>query len=227
MEITTKFAELIGIILGDGNIYINKKKSTYRITIVGHSSNDFEYLVYHVKNLVRELSGKSPSLWKYKNKKAIAISLCSKKFVFEVLKVGLKGGKKVEISIPPFILNSKKEIKAAFLRGLADTDFWVTFKKNRYPVIGGSTSSKKFAKQIVELLKEFNIKASIDLRLRKNSFSKKPQFEIKIYGVPNFKKWIAQIGFNNPKHLKKVNKIIKMIEKPRRCPRPKRSAKVV
>jgi len=153
-KITPDLAEFLGIMVGDGNIYYNKKKRTYRFVITGHSENDFIFLTKYVKNLVFGLFGKKPNIWHYKKKKAIGIALYSRQIIDSLISLGLMPGKKSQsVEIPRVILDGNKEIKAWFLRGLADTDFCVTFRNSRkkYPVIIGNTSSRILAYQIKKL----------------------------------------------------------------------------
>jgi len=174
--------------VGDGNIYYNRKKRTYRFVITGHSENDFIFLTEHIYNLVFKLFGKNPNIWNYKKKKAIGIALYSRQIIDFLISLGLKSGKKSQlVEIPRVILEGNKKIKARFLRGLADADFCITFRNNRkkYPVIIGNTSSRMLAYQIKELLKEFSITSSISER-KPCGFSKVKQYQISCYAMRNF-----------------------------------------
>ncbi len=192
--------------VGDGNIYYNKSKRTYRFVITGHSENDFNYLTKYVSNLAAKLFAKKPSVWMYNKKRAIAISLYSREIIDFLLLCGLKSGRKSQtVEIPKIILKSNKKIKASFLRGLADADFFITFKnsRNNYPIIIGTTSSKILAYQVKTLLKEFSINASI-YEIEPCGFSKVRQYKINCYAMRNFNLWMKNIGFKNECQTSKI-----------------------
>ena len=206
LKLVPELAEFLGIIVGDGNIYYDRLKRTYRFVITGHLENDFSYLTDYVSNLIIKLFGKKPGIWKYKKKKAIGIALYSRQIIDSLLSLGLKAGKKSQtVEIPKLILESDKSIKSSFLRGVADTDFCISFDKSRinYPTICGSTSSKTLAYQIKELLKEFNIISTVTIR-KPRGFSKVNQYVISCYGLKNYNLWVEQIGFRNENHLSKI-----------------------
>ena len=129
------FSEFLGIMLGDGNIYSNKENGNHRIVITGHSEDDYEYLVNHVRPMIKELFCFETSLWKHKNKNAIALAKYSKSFVNYLISYGLVAGSK-SMKIPPYVLINKIRL-AEFLKGIGDTDFSVEFtkKKHYYPLI--------------------------------------------------------------------------------------------
>jgi len=213
LKVTEELAEFLGIMVGDGNIYCEAEKGTYRFVITGHSENDAEYLIKHVTNLLIHLFGKRPGIWKYKKKKSIAISICSKEIIEFLITIGIPSGRKSQtIIIPKLIVkNPDFKIKSGFLRGLADTEFSVLFhkgssrKNHTYPIIVGTTSSRNLAYQTQELLCGFQIKANIYTRRRYGTFSKgTPQYELHIYGKKNLEKWMQKIGFNNENHLSKI-----------------------
>lgn len=213
MEINDDIAELIGIILGDGNItYSNKKNDVkYRLVITGHSINDYDYLNIHVRSLILRLFNKKVGLWKHKNKNAIALAVYSKEILSYLIKnFKLKPGPKINLVVPQVILRSNKNIKASFLRGIADTDFSICFKRKRknvhyYPVIEGSTNSLRLAEQIVNILKDFKIKANIYQRRVRINDSLHIIYNLDIYGKKNLALWMKNIGFNNIKHSDKIS----------------------
>ena len=193
-----KLAEFLGIMLGDGNIY--SKNGTHRIVVTGHCEEDYDYLVNYIKPLIKNLFGLEASLWKHKNKNAIALSVCSKRIVENLNLLGLNAGPKT-MRIPKFIKSNKIYI-TNFIRGVADTDFSMTFKKKHhaYPLITGSFSNKEFTEEIRQLLGLLDIKANLYSGCR-NGFM---IYQLDIYGRENLDKWMKFIGFSNPKHLTKI-----------------------
>lgn len=210
MNIDENLAELLGILAGDGSVSESPHTGNYRITVTGHSYNDYKYLTEHVSDLIENIFGRRPSIWKFKRKNAISINLNSK-YAVEFLKdLGVKTGHKSKtIEVPKVVLEGNSRIQSAFLRGISDTDFSMAFHKgpsrrlHNYPVIAGSTSSENFAYQIRKMLQRFKIKANINKRSPRG-FSKITQYGIYIYGNDNFEKWMKNIGFRNSNHLTKI-----------------------
>ncbi len=113
--VSTKFAEFIGIMLGDGNIHKNQ------LSIV-IDSRDY-LLKKHIKNLFKYLF--SLDLHEYKPKYTNAIKLYknNKKMISLLIRYGLKRGNKIKnnICIPNWIKAKGSYIRAC-LRGLILTD---------------------------------------------------------------------------------------------------------
>lgn len=209
IDLTPDLAELIGIILGDGNIYT---KDRYELTIVGDIEEDKEYhekvILILLKNLFN-INAKSEEKY-FKNGSCRRIRLKSKavlSFLTEVIK--LKSGKKQDVKIPPAIENSEEEkVLCSFLRGLADTDFGIKFKtrykkKNYYPIIIGNLCDKKLIYQLKSLLERVGFHSHIENRKKRDSLTKKDYFSyaINIVGKQNLEKWMLKIGFNNKRHI--------------------------
>ena len=199
-----KFSEFFCIMLGDGNIYSNSKNGNHRIVITGHSEEDYVYLVEYVKPIIKKLFGFNASLWKHKNKNAIALAVYSKSFVNSLLKYGLVAGPKT-MKIPKFVLKNKRQL-ASFLRGVGDTDFSVVFtkKKHSYPMITASFSNLVFVQKIKDLLFRFNINSNIYEVSKTIKGKTYLEYQIDIYGEKNLYSWLKYIGFSNPKHLTKI-----------------------
>ncbi len=200
-----ELSEFIGIMLGDGNIYTKNKN--YRIVITGHSEEDYDYLINYVKPLAKTLFKKEMSLWRYKHRNAIALALYSKEVTDMFESLSLFPGPKKMI-IPKFIKSNKKYI-APFLRGVADTDFCITFKKklrknHSYPILTSSFSNKQFVKELKRLINGFNISCSTYEFKKKVNNKMFNSYQIDIYGKENLIKWMKEIGLKNKKHLMKI-----------------------
>jgi hypothetical protein len=108
-------------------------------------------------------------------------------------------------------MQSEAKIKAAFMKGLADTDFTVYFKKGKsriahsYPIIASTFSSEKLAIKIKKILAEFKIKANIYSHTTKYENKIYQQWDIQIYGRKNLELWVKSIGFSNPRMNKRLN----------------------
>lgn len=89
---SVKLAELVGIILGDGNLHMLSKHS-YMLRIAGHSILDKEYLSNYVYSLCNELFNIKPKLYYSKRSNEMLILVHSKAVIEFLIKAGLSKGK--------------------------------------------------------------------------------------------------------------------------------------
>ena len=209
-----KLAELIGIIIGDGHLglyYSNTHIKNYEISVVGHLIDDKEYMKY-VNHLFFSLFNFKLYQKEIKNKTVIKLRINSKAILFFLNKCfRLPLNKKSRlVKIPDKILESSLEVKRAFLRGLADTDFSFSFKKKHktrhyYPVIKGTFASSQLISDLSELFNELNLKHYITNYIDhdKRTNKKYNKHSIFISGKENFYRWAQEIGFSNYKHILK------------------------
>jgi intein/homing endonuclease len=212
--LSEQLAEEIGIHIGDGfmNIYNYSNRGNYWIKYTGNYVEEEGYLKNHLQNLLKFLYNFSGSAIKSNKDNSINITVRSKAIVsFKNKILSLPLGNKSSISVPEIILKSNKRLLASFMRGIADTDFSLSFKKkyrenHYYPVMHLGCNNRILVEQLQEILREFNIKS--DTQFNENSYDKRTK---KIYtkqslylnGKNNLLKWIETIGFNNPVHLTK------------------------
>jgi len=111
------FAELVGILLGDGHI---DKNGQFTVTL--NSLADKDYVLY-VSQLIKSLFGHEPSCYKHKESNAVTIYLTGKDVVGFLVMSGMKIGDKVkqQVDVPEWI-KSDPELSRWCLRGLMDTD---------------------------------------------------------------------------------------------------------
>lgn len=212
--LSSSLAELIGTHIGDGNAYQFSSKYGKRrtqISYAGDIRDDYEYYLNCIIPIIKNLFGTEPKLESWKNWFSVRIySLAIFMFYTQIL--GLPFGKKANIvKVPEIIFEGSKEIICSFLRGLADTDFSLTFQKKHkkvhyYPIIKIGVASKQL---IIDLEKiftslEFKVHAEFD----KEEYNKQiDKVYIKNYlylnGKKNLNLWMKLIGFHNPKHLTK------------------------
>ena len=195
-KLNSKLAEFVGIMLGDGNIYISKKSHVYQIKITSHSITDKIYLKEFVKPLVEKLFGLKAPIYPEKGKKANSLRLTSKKLVSFLLLIGLKEGDKIKnkVIIPRWILKKDKFTQAC-IRGLFDTDGTVFFhnKRSHRKSIGFKNYNQKLLRQVRVNVLRFGLHPT--QITNKNVFYLSRQSEIKLF--------IKRIGFSNCKHLSK------------------------
>ncbi len=216
-KLSEELAEIIGNLVGDGHIGIQDRINAktnykhYEIRLGGHLMDDYEYYKW-INRLYNKIFNINLNFKSITSKNYLKLSIDSKALVcFLSNVIGLSLGNKTSIAfIPRLIIDSPTPIKCAFIRGLSDTDFSLTFKKtiktnHSYPVIKGSVKSKKLANQTTHLLANLGFNPHL---YYENKFDKRFNKNDKIYsiyinGKINLEKWMNIIGFNNPKHMTK------------------------
>ena len=195
MRITKELSELVGIIIGDGNIYYKKSKRKYFVEITGNKE-EIEYYTY-ISNLFKSIINKPGNIKVKEN--FIRIRVYSKNFtnfLISELKLHPHKGKHLKIKIPDKVLSSKfcKEC----LRGIFDTDgsYFLSKKShtNKYPCIEITTSSKLLSNQLISILKN-----DFRVRIRKS----REVYRISLNGKEQTEKWFKQIGSSNSAKLNK------------------------
>lgn len=189
-----KLAEIIGIILGDRNIWVNGSHNYVRVT--GHAHDDREYLLNFVKPLFSEVFKIDMDYYEQKDSKLI-LTKGSKNLVHTLTFHGLSPGnkKKNNVRIPKWVFNSDEYLKRC-IRGLVDTDGSVS------PITGRDYSYIWFKSAIPGIQKSFE-KAMKKLGIKTSKWSKNRKVgtsQIFIGGKKEIIKYYKLIGFNNPKH---------------------------
>lgn len=188
-------AELIGIILGDGNLHSTQN----RITITGSIEDQF-YYNSRVVPLFNTLFHVIPRFSFRKDKNACDLVLEDKNIFNKITEIGLVRGNKLNATIPSFLLDNECLMKH-FLRGLFDTDGSIKFSKqtkkvNYYPRIRICLKESTFAKRIGVILNSLDFSFSKWLDLR----SLNPIIYYEISGLEMLNKWVKDIGFGNMVH---------------------------
>jgi len=178
-------SELIGIILGDGNI----RKYSFRIDL--NKIDEFDYVNY-VSNLIYQVLGKYPKsrdrrgIDKNHEGKGIRLIINSKDIIDLFLKIGLKIGHKIRnnATVPSWFLRNKILIPF-ILRGLFDTDGNIDIhKKWRSLTLRFVSGSQILIKNFKSMCEIINIKTS---NIRKTKIKSKKYN--KFYDA-----WVVSIG---------------------------------
>ena len=124
--------------------------------------------------------------------------------------LGIPCGSKRDIAVPEFVMNGSNALKAAFLRGLVDSDGSLSFKKKHknvhyYPTIGFTMKSEKLWGGVSRLL------SSLGFGFTAYQWRKRDKRNGKVYGCcgidingeGNLVKWMRLVGFSNKKHAAK------------------------
>ena len=193
---STKLAEFIGIILGDGNISTCSIRKTYQVRITGHSEDDRDYLLNYIRPLATELFNIKFSTYKQPNKKELFLTKGSKNLVYALNYHGLPAGNKVKnnVKIPEWIFENKGHIRSC-LRGIIDTDGSLCPKtpKHPYPSI--------WLRCAIPALRETIFKAFKDLDFNPSKWVYSGAPQCCLGKSEEIKRYYAEIGFKNPNHL--------------------------
>ena len=199
MKITKEFAELIGIMFGDG--CLSSKQNKYVVYISGHKIDDKEYHEKITKNLFLSVFDKKIKIDERRKENTLFIRFSDKR-IFNILKSeGMPVGKKYgNLMIPPAIKNDK-DLIFRFICGLFDTDGCMFLSKQHkkeryYPRIEIASKSESFLREVLDILKSNGFYGSI---------SKRGIYRrLEIPGFKNLERWLKLIGFHNPKHMRKI-----------------------
>jgi len=203
-KITASECELIGAIIGDGNIH--KKSPKYYVGVTGNIQTDKEYFGY-LSGLIKKSWNKTPQIRNRWN--AIRLRFYSKKIVERITGIfGLpfNSGKCYKVKIPGIIASDWGLVRHT-IRGIADTDGSV-FTANKpgspnYPSIEITTTSRFLACQLRNILNKQGFRVA-KIWGYKSKLSKFTAYKVPLNGRKNLEKWIKEIGFSNPYKLNKA-----------------------
>ena len=211
-EITKTLAYETGVHIGDGNLY--SKKRTHKITFSGNLENEEVYYLDILKPIIQEIYQIEPSIIRNKKRNVILLVINSKKIAeFKIKELNLPNGKKTHIQIPN-VIKENTNFLLECIKGIGDTDFSLSFKKNRKgiynePRIELFSNSTILVQELYESLLSLNFTASIELNVMRRGYKEN---RLRIYGKRNLQLWMQKIGFLNPYRLAKYNVWKKMNE---------------
>ncbi len=196
-----QFAELAGIIMGDGSIGIysslvyGKVKTQYRIKVTLNSIKDLVYSKY-VSDLLLSIFGKSPRIYFRKKENTLDICLFGKVFVELLISEGFSLSPKWSRSIIPNSLLSPS-LGLFVLRGYMDTDGCVCRVKNNgklYPRIELKICPSPMQNQLISLMRLYGFTPQVSLLDR-------GKVRVTLAGFKNLTKWFSVVGSSNPRNL--------------------------
>ena len=192
-----ELAELVGIILGDGNIFSykkGKKIGVYSVRIAGDYKKDRDYHINYIKPLCTELFNLNVKIQNFPKNNERFVSLYSKELVEYLNDLGLKSGNKIKNknTIPKWIFENPNFLKAC-IRGLIDTDGSIFRMSKKDPNLI-RINFKNFNQELLKDTRNGFIRLGFHLSkiIRNNVFYLSRKDEIARY--------INEIGFSNNKH---------------------------
>lgn len=185
------FAEFIGIMLGDGNIY----RDAIRITI---SSKEQEFKK-HIEKLFKKLFGIKPKVYNSKISKSLCIYMYSKQLRILLEKHGLGQGNKVKrnIQVPKWIKINKTFSKHC-IRGMIDTDGCTHYhKRDKQLYVSFHNRATNLLTDLQEMAKYFNL-----------NFTRNDTYVVTLYKKDEVRRYINEIGFSNKRHSSRVKRYL-------------------
>jgi hypothetical protein len=211
----SKIAEFVGLSFGDGGLTDRGDTNRKRYQLRGDLREEKEFYDNYViplfnKEVMIPLFNRNVGIVFNKNKNFYGLSVESVGIEKSFNRIGIPTGVKEELFVPKWIKNNRNYI-INFLRGLFDTDGSIWCEKNyslKNPKfhtkvkLNLSTTSKTFAKELLELVSLVGIKCFLKKYVYKSK-SWRDLYIIMIDGGINVKKWFELIGSNNSKHVTK------------------------
>tara|TARA_Y100000310_G_C20665019_1_gene807014 strand:- start:872 stop:1552 length:681 start_codon:yes stop_codon:yes gene_type:complete len=216
-RITNDLAYLCGVFAGDGSIHYNKRRGALKV--VGNPKDEKEFYFNVIQPKFKKIFGFDLNLRHHDSNTTFGFIFSSKMLMgYLVNVIGLPNGRKYEkLKIPEPFLN-RDSFLINFIRGVADTDGCITFKKRYrdypyYPVICLASRSDSFMKEIATILKKVGLKIVEIYNYHKKDERVELGYtiisRIEINGRDNLDLWIEKVGFLSPKHLGKIKKYYK------------------
>lgn len=215
-----ELAEFIGIVIGDGHlsISIGRQRSGAPLIrsdlIIACNLFEQQYIRY-IREQFHLLFNIQLSYEPDKRSSTVLLRAHSKgivQFLNKICEVPLNRKSDI-VCVPNIIRNADHNIKYSFLRGLADTDFSITFRYRQgkghvYPSIRGGFKSKLLVQHLELLFKEEGYRYCTCYNLIKMDKRFGPTTINYIYlnGNGNLRKWVSEIGFSNSKFQRKIEK---------------------
>lgn len=200
-----ELAELIGAVLGDGNICSykkGKKVGVYNVNIAGDYKKDKDYHLKHIKPLIENLFDLKANIIIFPKVNERFVVAYSRELVRFFGKNGLKPGNKIinENSIPYWIFENKNFLKCC-VRGLIDTDGSI-FRMSRKDPNLLRINFKNFNQKLLRDTR----RAFVTLGFHPSKIICNNVFYLS--RKADIVKYIKEIGFSNQRHQKRFKEFI-------------------
>jgi superfamily II DNA or RNA helicase/intein/homing endonuclease len=169
----------LGLLYGDGCL---TRKNATKLTTADDHIEEFANKYARSKNLsIKKCYDK-------RRENTRDLSIYSVEYRKSLHDIGIDYSHSYEKQVPLIIRKSTQEVVASFIRGLYETDGYVTIEKGK-STINIALSSKKMIKQVQLLLLNFGIVSS----MRRKQTSRRDSFVLTIYhnGILDFREYIG------------------------------------
>lgn len=211
---TPSVAADTGVHLGDGHLFIRQRgaDTNYSYDITGNAVEDQLYLLSHVIPTI-ESAYDLHKFGIYLNPERTWMSIVFQSknvalFKHRVLR--LPNGRKVNLSIPPAILNDSRMMKYC-VREILATDGVLGFynasknQPHKYPRIQIKMTAQAVIEEMARFLRE---KLCINVSCRFNAepagLGRRPRHIIQVNRSADIDIWRKEIGFSNPSHISRM-----------------------
>ena len=201
MKLTDGTSELIGSIIGDGNIV--DKRPCY-IEMTGHPKEELVYFNEILKPMIHQELNYDIRL--FLHSRGLKFRINSKKFVLWLKSMGIPAGRsKGHSALIPKEICASWFLCRACIRGIFDADGSVYFDKRAsyskpYPRIALYMLNESLIMQIFDILKNKGFNAKL-------SRNKRNVLCLYLNGFEEVKRFLVNIGFANPKHHERIKNL--------------------
>lgn len=183
----------MGILAGDGHVGV------YQVSIVTNAVTDQAH-AQHAHTLLKKIFGLPVSLKQRQGSNALIVLLSSKHACDILRTLGMTTGNKTRDQLaPPTWVVQNAHFRRAFLRGLVDTDGCVYFDRHRVKRKEYASLCIAFTNASVPLL-DFVEQTWKELGYSPTRFGRDARLRRK----KDVLDYVATVGFNNPKHARKI-----------------------
>lgn len=203
MELTHDMAELIGAIIGDGNIYKNRY-----VEISGDKKLDIDYFEQKLLPIIVSELSYTPLI--RTGSFGVHLRINNKEFTIFLNSLGIQSGKgKTYNVLIPKIISTDWELSKACIRGIIDTDGCLPFDKRKiyktpYPRIILHIRNRGLCLQIYQLFLSNGFKPTLSRQM--TPFGE--AYTVYLSGKAQVLKYIEEVGFSNSRHLKTRESLI-------------------
>jgi DNA-binding transcriptional regulator WhiA len=167
--VNQRLAELLGVLVADGNVYTNVGARVYRIKVAGDKRHEQAYFRKHLTSLFVSEFGVVPRLYAYPNNNGLECYFYSKEVAEQLLGLGMVRNKSKQSPRIPRAIISDNALAAAFIRGFFDCDGTVYRKYGSYLQLGFRNADRNVLKLLAKLLMKLGYHPSVTLK-HKNVF---------------------------------------------------------
>lgn len=200
--VDNKIWELIGIIIGDGNLWSNS--THWRIEVTGDKIKDKDYFFNYIKPLLNNYT-KNKIRFR-ERQRALRLRICSKDLFHLLTNLGLYE-RREKLKNLEFLEKLSLYKSILVIRGLADTDGCVCKTKRGIIYVQVATCSKFLAYWLLSTLEKLGFKSYVS-KCRDKRPNRKDIFRVYVYGESDLRKWLKIIGFSNKYKFDKALKIL-------------------